>query len=261
MMITSTKNPSIQWVRRLQKKPRFRVDEKVFVIEGVRLVEEALRNHWEVKSIFYSESLSARGRQLLKTYQEYKTQIDPVSLEVMQAISDTKSPQGILAVVRKQELPLQEPPNFLLVLDQIRDPGNLGTILRTAAATGVQAVFLTPGTVDAFSPKVLRAGMGAQFRLPILSMEWSQIQNRVVSSKLHVFLAAPQGGNSYYESNFRQPLALIIGGEAEGAAREAIKLSNSRVKIPMLEGIESLNASVAAGILLSEVLRQRKKVR
>lgn len=260
MMITSTKNPNIQWVRRLQKKPKFRQDEKVFVIEGVRLVEEALKNHWRVTSIFYSESLSDRGMQLLNANQEFKVQVEPVSPEVMLAISDTKSPQGILAVVREQILPIQDPQNFLLVLDQIRDPGNLGTILRTAAATGVQAVYLTPGTVDAFSPKVLRAGMGAQFRLPILSMEWIKIKSRLDDFNLHVFLAASEGGTAYFESDFRQPLALIIGGEAEGAAQDAIELSNSRVHIPMPGGIESLNASVAAGILLSEVIRQRKGV-
>jgi TrmH family RNA methyltransferase len=260
MMITSTKNPNIQWVRRLQKKPKFRQDEKVFVIEGVRLVEEALKTHWGVTRIFYSESLSDRGMQLLKACQEYKTQIEPVSPEVMLAISDTKSPQGILAIVKEQILPIQDPQNFLLVLDQIRDPGNLGTILRTAAATGVQAVYLTPGTVDAFSPKVLRAGMGAQFRLPILCMEWINIKSRLNDSNLHVFLATSEGGTAYFESDFRQPLALIIGGEAEGAAQDAINLSNSRVHIPMPGGIESLNASVAAGILLSEVIRQRKGI-
>jgi len=257
-MITSTKNPRIQWVRRLQSKPKERQADSVFVIEGVRLVEEAQDAKWVVRNIFYTETLSDRGKILVKIFQESDTKIEAVSSNVMQAISDTKNPQGILGVVEMRSLTLPEQTDYLLVLDQVRDPGNLGTILRTAAAAGVQAVFLPPGTADAFSPKVLRAGMGAHFRLPLFSTSWNEIRTLINSANLHAYLATSEDGIYYYDSDFQRPLVLIIGGEAEGASQTAIEGADSQVKIPMPGGGDSLNASVAAGILLFEIARQRE---
>ncbi len=256
-MITSTRNPRIQWVRKLQTKPSYRGAEGVFVVEGVRLVEEALNTNWVCSHIFHTDVLSDRGKELLAANTSPETVVELVSLEVMRSMSDTKSPQGILAVVKKQALPLPGQLDFLLILDQLRDPGNLGTIIRTAAAAGVEAIFMTPGSVDAFSPKVLRAGMGAQFRVPILSKGWKEISTSIADSELRVHLATPENGVPYYEMDFRQPLALIIGGEAEGAVQDAYQVADTQVCIPMPGGVESLNASVAAGILLFEIVRQR----
>ena len=118
------------------------------------------------------------------------------------------------------QLPIPNSPNFLLIPDQIRDPGNLGTLIRTAAAAGVQAVLLPPETTDAFAPKVVRAGMGAHFRLPIHTMDWDEIEQVCKQADLQVFLADMDGG-SCWETDFREPLALIVGGEAEGASEQA----------------------------------------
>jgi TrmH family RNA methyltransferase len=260
-MITSTKNPIIQWARRLQSKSKDRHADNAFVIEGVRLIEEILDANWGARYIFYTESLSDRGVNLVKAFGGANTQIEAVSSNVMQAISDTKNPQGILAVIEMRSLPSPEEIDYLLVLDQVRDPGNLGTILRTAAAAGVQAVYLPPGTVDAFSPKVLRAGMGAHFRLPIIKASWNDISKLKNSANLHAYLATSEDGNYYYDSDFQRPLVLIIGGEAEGTGQIANKLSDSKVRIPMPGGGDSLNASVAAGILLFEISRQKEKVK
>lgn len=259
-MITSTKNPKIQWVRRLQTKPRVRQADNVFVIEGVRLIEEAQSANWGINSVFFTESLTDRGRRLLKVITETKAKLEPISSNVMQAISDTTNPQGILAVLEMKSLTIPDYLDFVLILDRLRDPGNLGTILRTAAAANVQAVFLTAGSVDAFSPKVLRAGMGAHFRMPILRLEWSEIGNEINSADAHVFVATSREGVSYYEAEFQQKLALIIGGEADGPSNEALEKADSRVMIPMPGGGESLNAAVAAGILLFEIAHQREKI-
>ncbi|MCK4724814.1 MAG: RNA methyltransferase [Anaerolineales bacterium] len=258
-MITSTKNPKIQWVRGLQSKSKERQAEQVIIIEGVRLLEEAQESNWVVRSIFYTETLSDRGMNLVNAYKDSETRLDTVSSNVMQAISDTKNPQGILAVIEMRSIPVPDQPDFLLILDGVRDPGNLGTIIRTAAAAGVQAVYLTPGTVDVFSPKVVRAGMGAHFRLPIHSASWIDICSRIKSANLHAFLATSESGDFYYDSDFQRALVLIIGGEAEGASKTAIQVSDSRLQIPMPGGGESLNASVAAGILLFEIAHQREK--
>jgi TrmH family RNA methyltransferase len=146
--------------------------------------------------------------------------------------------------------------NFILIPDQIRDPGNLGTLLRSAAATGVQAVLLPPETTDAFAPKVLRAGMGAHFRVPIREMSWEEIREVGKLSGLQVYLAE-MNGKSCWETDLQQPLALIIGSEAEGASDEARNLATQKISIPMAGDVESLNAGAAGSVLMFEVVRQR----
>ena len=257
-MITSVHNPKVQWVRRLQSKSKERRAEGAFVVEGVRLLEEGLNSGWQVNYLFYTDDLGERGMNIMKAFQDRDTKVMVVSENVMRAISDTQNPQGILAVFEMHSIPLPERLNFMLILDQIREPGNLGTILRSAAVAGVHAVFLSPGTVDPFSPKVLRAGMGAHFTLPVHLANWNEIESQIKHSKLHPYLASVDGGMVYHQADFRHPLALIIGGEADGASDIAYKASDSLIHIPRYGEVESLNASVAAGILLFEIARQRE---
>jgi TrmH family RNA methyltransferase len=174
----------------------------------------------------------------------------------MKSISETETPQGILAVLELTQLPIPNHPDFVLIPDQIRDPGNLGTLLRTAAAAGVQAVLLPPETTDAFAPKVVRSGMGAHFRLPIRSLNWEEVEQVVRSASLQVFLA-DMDGQSCWETDLRQPVALVIGGEADGAGESARKLAHQKISIPMNGNVESLNAGVAGSVLIFEVVRQR----
>ena len=144
--------------------------------------------------------------------------MEQVSDVLLNSISETETSQGLLAVLDYSPLPLPQPLHFALIADWIRDPGNLGTLLRTAAAAGVQAVFLPPETTDAFAPKVVRAGMGAHFRLPIFTLSWEEI--RMATRSLKVYLADMQG-SPCWQTDFSLPLALIVGGEAEGATEEA----------------------------------------
>jgi TrmH family RNA methyltransferase len=181
--------------------------------------------------------------------------VEEVSEQLMKSLSETETPQGLLAVLEIDQQPIVHPLNFVLIPDQIRDPGNLGTLLRTAAAAGVQTVFLPPETTDAFSPKVLRSGMGAHFRLPIHSMKWEKIRRE--TNDLQIFLA-DMDGVSCWETDLHQPLALIVGSEAEGASEEARKLASRKISIPMSGDIESLNAGVAGSVLMFEVVRQRR---
>jgi TrmH family RNA methyltransferase len=175
----------------------------------------------------------------------------------MKSLSETETPQGILTVLELTNLPIPKLPTFLLIPDQIRDPGNLGTLLRSAAAAGVDAVLLPPETADAFAPKVLRSGMGAHFRLPIHSMTWDEIEQVGRLAGLQVFLA-DMNGQSCWETDLRQPLALIVGGEADGASESARRLVTMSLSIPMPGKAESLNAGVAGSVLMFEVVRQRK---
>lgn len=252
-MITSSQNPKLKLVRTLQGRAKERREANAFVVEGVRLVEEAVKADWQFQFVLFSDGLSERGKELVKTLTANQIEVEETSGDLLQNLSETESPQGILAVLPLSNLPIPDSPNFVLIPDQIRDPGNLGTLLRTAAAAGAQAALLPPETTDAFAPKVLRAGMGAHFRLPIHSMTWDEIREQI--KDLQIYLA-DINGRSCWETDLHQPLALIIGSEAEGASEEARKLTAQKIAIPMPGNIESLNAGVAGSVLMFEVLRQ-----
>lgn len=258
-MITSVHNPKIQQVRKLQALVKTRQEEGAFVIEGVRLAEEAWQAGWEARQVLFTAYLDQRGKEVLNGFSARGVPVEQVSDTLMKAISETETPQGILVVLALRSLPMPSPCDFILIPDGVRDPGNLGTILRTAVAAGVQAVLLPPGSVDAFAPKVVRAGMGAHFRLPVISASWDKIMSILKGSnnKLHVYLADSANGEAYTQADFRPPVALIIGGEAAGAGSEAMAIADERVRIPMPGNTESLNAAIATGILLFEVVRQR----
>jgi TrmH family RNA methyltransferase len=260
-MITSTRNPRIQQLRALQSQARSRRAAGVFVVEGVRLVEEALLAGLQPQWLIYTQDLSPRGQALVAQFQAQGASIEIVSESVLAAASDTETPQGILAVLPQRSLPLPPAPDFVLIPDAVRDPGNLGTLLRTARAAGVQAVLIPPETADPFAPKVVRAGMGAHFHLPIQSLGWAEIRAYLgqAPSRPRSYLADAGGGLAHTQADFRAPLALIVGGEAAGAGPAAQALALERVHIPMPGGAESLNAAVAAAILMFEVVRQRSQ--
>ena len=258
-MITSSQNAKIKLIRTLLGRAKERREAGAFVVEGVRLVEEAENGPfaWRFRFVLYDDSLSERGKLQVERLRSQGVDVEMVSEGLMKSVSETETPQGILAVVEHKELPLTTAPSFILIPDQIRDPGNLGTLLRTAAAAGVQTVLLPPETTDAFAPKVVRSGMGAHFRLPIHSMTWEQIRKQ--TKNLQVYLA-DMSGKPCWETDLRQPLTLIVGGEAEGASDEARKIATEKISIPMAGNVESLNAGVAGSVLMFEVVRQRSRV-
>lgn len=255
-MITSPQNPKLKLVRALMGRAKERREANAFVVEGVRLVEDAANSKWGFRFVLYDETLSERGKSQVESLRSRGVEVDEIPPSLMKSLSETETPQGILAVLEFTQLPITNSPNFLLIPDRIRDPGNLGTLLRSAAASGVQAVLLPPETTDAFAPKVLRAGMGAHFRLPIREMGWEEIGQIVKSANLQMYIA-DMDGTSCWETDLRKPLALVIGGEAEGASREAQKLAHGKIAIPMTGNVESLNAGVAGSVLMFEVVRQR----
>jgi len=255
-MITSNQNSKIKLVKSLLSRSKERREAGLFVAEGVRLIEEALNGNWKFETVFYDETLSERGKSLISNLGSRNIEIEEVSESVMKSISETESPQGILAILKFSQIPIPDSLNFVLIPDQIRDPGNLGTLLRSAIATGVQAVLIPPETTDTFAPKVLRSGMGAHFKLPIQEMSWEEISQVVKSAGLNVFIA-DMDGQPCWETDLTKPTALIVGSEAEGASESARRLANGKISIPMSGDIESLNAGVAGSVLMFEVLRQR----
>ncbi len=260
-MITSIQNPKIQKIRGLITQTKERKRSNQFVIEGVRLCEEAMRANWDFEAILISENLSDRGQSIFNWANDKKISIEQVPLSLMKKISDTENPQGIIAVINQKKHTLPESLDFILICDSINDPGNLGTILRTADAARVQAVLLSPNCVDQYSPKVVRAAMGAHFHIPIRQSNWEEI-NALCKNPTHPLKKLITGANaksSFWHVDLTQPIAIIIGSEATGPGSEANQLADEAIKIPMPGSSESLNAAIATSIILFEVVRQRWK--
>lgn len=253
-MIRSTTNAKVKYVRKLQADKRFRRRERAYVIEGTRWFQEVEQHARQPEMIFYTQSW-ADAPAHTHILQQVDAPSHMVSDEVMAAMSDTHSPAGVLAVLPIRPKPLPTAVSLLLILDSVMTPGNLGTMLRTAAAASVDGVLLSPGCVDPYNPKVVRGSMGAHLRLPVLEMEWPQIAAAVHS--LTVYVADVGAHPAYTAVSWRQPTALIIGGEAYGAGPQAWALAHSGVTIPMHDETESLNAAIAAGVILFEAKRQR----
>lgn len=257
--ITSSKNPKIQQVRALLSRREERERTGRFVVEGVRLIEEALAAGWLPELVLASPALSARGQELTARLKAQNTTVDEVDPGLLERLADTQTSQGLLAVISRRQIAIRQDWDFLLVLDGLRDPGNLGAVLRSAAAAGVHGCLLTAGTADPFAPKVVRAGMGAHFRLPIEFSSWEDIQIHAAQRGARILIAESSRGEVCWQADLRGPLALVLGGEAEGAQPAAYAHADGLIHIPMPGVSESLNAAVAAGILLFEIVRQRSQ--
>ncbi len=241
-------------MRHLQSDRRFRSSQEQFVVEGTRWVQELVGTPVPVHNVFYTATWLAQENNvdLLERLTSVKIQ---VADEIMAAMSATETPPGILATVAIAPVLIPTRPSFILILDGMTNPGNLGTVLRTAAAAGVGAVLLSPGCVDVYNPKVVRGSMGALLRLPVHQLEWQEIAALV--KPMQVWVAAVDGATAYSEVDWRKQAALIIGSEAHGAGAEARNLAGGSVYVPMSTATESLNAAIAAGIIIFEAARQR----
>jgi RNA methyltransferase, TrmH family len=258
MLITSTQNERVKLIRALQKESKTRRKERKIALEGVRLIGDAVAAGVMPEFVLHSAEAVAHGKpgaELVTTLERYDIPTFEITPEVLTHIADTETPQGILAVVPMPELPAPPRLTSALILDAVADPGNLGTILRTAAASGVDVVLLAPGCVDAFNPKVLRGGMGAHFRVPVIRGDWEMIG--AMCADLRVYLADADGETTHFAVDWREPSALIIGGEARGAEQHARAIAHSVISIPMANESESLNAAIATGVILFEMRRQR----
>lgn len=250
-MITSVHNERVKLAAALMSGAKQRRKEGKIALEGSRLIHDAIqRGGYAPDFILYDpQSIDMTALDALP---------DPlyeVSAAVIKHISATEQPQGIIGVFPMPTPVLPAQPERVLILDHLRDPGNLGTILRTAAGAGVDVVLLSPGCVDLYNDKALRGGMGAHFRLPIAERAWAEIDSYV--GALPVYLADMTGDAAYDALDWTAAHALIIGSEADGASADAVGLATARVYIPMAADTESLNAAVAAGVLLFEAARQR----
>jgi len=254
-LITSTSNPRVKWVRTLQQRRRIRQREGLFIVEGVRLAQEAAAAEARPRLVLHTPEVDGAGVPLLESFQRSGAEIIAVSPEVMAACSSLETPPGLLAVLPLPELPIPKPLDLALIAEGLADPGNLGSLLRTALAAGVQLAVLTEGTVDPYNPKVVRGGMGAHFHLPVRGASVKKLLPELEG--LPIWLADAHEGHPYFEVDWRQPVALALGGEAGGGSGELRNRAQGLVHIPMHPKAESLNAAVASAVILFEIRRQR----
>ncbi len=259
-MITSSQNPRIQQVRKLIAQKKERDESGFYVLEGVRLIEEAMKKKEHCRLLLYTDPLSPRAEALVRSFVDQGVDTEEIAAQLMKTISDTESPQGVLAVMEMTKPVIPDKLDFIIIVDAIRDPGNLGTMIRTAAAAAADILILTPGCADPYAPKVLRSAMGTHFMIPMVQMDWSEIAAKMKTiPDLQVLASIMDGGKSCRDYDLCKPTALIIGSEANGISRTAQDISDGKIFIPMPGNIESLNAAMAAGILIFEVVRQRIK--
>ncbi|WP_033164579.1 RNA methyltransferase [Clostridium sp. KNHs205] len=261
-MISSTSNPQIKNLIQLQTKPKERQEQKAFVVEGIKMFEEAKAGGHLMKAYIseklYEEKISLQPDYFIGTSYEIVTE------QVMKAASDTLSPQGILAIVRKQEYSIEELIRKydinLVLLEDIRDPGNLGTIIRTAEGAGVTGIILSQASVDLYNPKVIRSTMGAIYRMPIVySEDFLETLRVIKAAGISIYAAHLKAASEYDTISYPEKTAILVGNEARGLSEEAARLSNSNIIIPMEGKVESLNAGVAASILMYEIYRQKRQ--
>jgi len=245
--------------RDLQRR-KSREKHGLFVAEGVRCVEELVRSKFVVRGALVAPGFAdaPRGAALVQELQGAKVPVDDVSAPDFDSAAETESPQGVLAIAEVPASRLADLPPAarmrLLVLDAVQDPGNVGTIIRTAAAMGVTATFSLPGTVDLWNSKVVRSGMGAHFHHPCLSGTWNELDSFRADREIELW-AADASGESV--ANLQPPprLALVVGNEGAGLSSSARSRADRVIALPIASAVESLNVAVAAGILLYELRR------
>lgn len=252
MMITSTSNNHIKNIIQLKEKTKVRKQKKQYVVEGLKMFSEVPKE--DLRDVYVSEHFLKENEGKLQG-----VNFQTVSDSVFKKISDTVTPQGVLAVVAQKEMTLEEILNnrkkkksCIVVLDRLQDPGNLGTILRTAEGAGVSGIVMSSDCADVYNPKVIRSTMGSIFRVPFTVVDDLPVAVEKIRNNGIITYAAHLQGEDYNKGVFEKDIALLIGNEARGLRKEVSDQADRWIKIPMEGKVESLNAAVAAAILMYE---------
>ena len=257
--ITSKDNELIKHIRKLKDK-KYRDESNEYVVEGVKLVEEAVKENAKIKQIIVCEDTTRTYEIPTHIMLEIaKYECISVSDKIFNIITQVTNPQGIMAIIEKnaQDAQIDYTQDIIVVLDDVQDPGNLGTILRTVDSIGLNQIIVSKGTADAFNSKVVRSTMGAIFRIKIIEVE--NLAQAIKEMRKHHFklmVTSLQTKNSIYDIDFNKKI-IVIGNEANGVSKEIQDIADEKAKIPMLGRTESLNASVAAGVVMYEYVRQK----
>ena len=258
MLITSKDNETIKHIRKLKEK-KYRDEYGEYIVEGIKLINEAIEEKQNVQTIIVCDNCNKEALNQNSMYEVAKLDCIYVDEKVFNTITEVKNPQGILAVVEKQnkEKQINFNEDIIVVLDDIQDPGNLGTILRTVDSVGLSQIIVSKKSGDVYNSKVVRSTMGAIFRVNVIESEnLKDTIKEIKKHKFNVISTSLDTDKSLYDINLNKTV-IVIGNEANGVSKEIQELSDIKIKIPMLGKTESLNASVATGIVLYEYVRQK----
>lgn len=249
MIITSKDNEIIKNIKKLKEK-KYRLD--TYIVEGIKMVKEAISENQEIELIAIREDFKI-------DFDTKKIKIVTISNKIFNDISDVKTPQGILAVIKKnQNNQIETNSDYILALDSLQDPGNMGTIIRTADSANINQIIINKTTVDPYSPKVIRSTMGAIYRTNIIEVEDLKATLKEMKSKeFQIITTDLKATQSIYDINYNNKTVVVIGNEANGVSQEILQTADKKVIIPMLGKTESLNASIAASIMIYEYVRQK----
>lgn len=258
-VISSKDNELIKHIKKLKDK-KYRDESKEYIIEGVKLIEEAVKENAKIKKIIICEDTTRTYEiptNIMLGIAKYECVY--VTDKIFNSITQVTNPQGIMAIIEKNsnDAEIDFTQDIIVALDDVQDPGNLGTILRTVDSIGLNQIIVSKETADAFNPKVVRSTMGAIFRVKIIEVD--NLQDTIKQIKKHHFklmVTSLQTDNSIYDIEFKKKI-IVIGNEANGVSNEIQNIADEKAKIPMLGRTESLNASVAAGIVMYEYVRQK----
>lgn len=249
MIIISKDNEIIKNIKKLKEK-KYRVDS--YIVEGIKMVKEAINENQEIALIAIREDFKIDfDTKNIKTV--------TISNKIFNDISDVKTPQGILAVIKKnQNNQIETNSDYILALDSLQDPGNMGTIIRTADSANINQIIINKTTVDPYSPKVIRSTMGAIYRTNIIEVEDLKATLKEMKLKgFQIITTDLKATQSIYDINYNNKTVVVIGNEANGVSQEILQTADKKVIIPMLGKTESLNASIAASIMIYEYVRQK----
>jgi TrmH family RNA methyltransferase len=247
----------VKQLLQLQKKAKERALQDVFVVEGIKMYQEVPKER--LVQTYVSESFFRKNEALFDAAQ----QVTMLSDRVFESVSDTKTPQGILCLVRQYHYELRELYGacpLVMILENLQDPGNLGTILRTAEGAGVTGILLSEGCVDLYNPKVIRSTMGSVYRMPFCySKDWETDLKALKAAGISMYAAHLKGTGPYDRQDYGRPTAFLIGNESKGLTDQTAAFADTYIRIPMCGQVESLNAAVASAVLMYEANRQRRQ--
>lgn len=254
--IESKDNNLFKFVKKLKER-RVRDKENLFILEGFRLIEEAIRANMDIEYIIISKDYEDKFNDLLVENNISSNKTIILSNNLFIQLASTENPQGIIAVIKKNDKKKDLRGDFFLICDKVQDPGNLGTIIRTAHAAGVDGIILTKGTVDIYNDKTIRSTMGSIFYVPIFydDKDFTIIRN-LKKEGFNLVATSLKESRNFFEEDLKGKIILAVGNEGNGISDELFELADKKVKIPMPGGAESLNVSIATSIILFEKVRQ-----
>ncbi|WP_346937430.1 RNA methyltransferase [Clostridium sp.] len=256
-VIKSKDNNTLKEIKKLKEK-KYRVDNKKFIIEGFRFLEEGFKSDFIIDKLFIKESsIDKFNEKFSFCISKYDEKLFIINDNLFKSISGTENSQGVLAVLNMKEETFIAKEGLYILVDKVQDPGNLGTIIRTAHSAGCKGVILSKDTVDLYNEKTLRSTMGSIFNIPIIHDEDLSFTKKLINEGYNLVCSSLQTDKNFFEVNLVDNAIIAVGNEGNGISDEVMNLATCKVKIPMIGNTESLNVAIAASIMIYEGVRQK----